>query len=57
MQVPSTDGGTLLKSLARIEPRLAKISGYQCKLTEKSGKPLSRFFPKDFSSDVKDKIV
>ena len=50
MQVPSTADGRLLKGLARIEPRLAKISGYQCKLIEKGGMPLSRMFYKDFSS-------
>ena len=50
MQVPSTADGRLLKGLARIEPRLAKISGYQCKLIEKGGMPLSRMFSKDFSS-------
>ena len=45
MQVPSSSGGRLLKMLAKAEPRLAKLTGYQTKYTEKSGRALSKFFP------------
>ena len=37
MQVPSSKGSRLLRALAKAEPRIAKSTGYQCKLTEKSG--------------------
>ena len=50
MQVPNSPGGQLINMLAKAEPRLAKASGYQIKLVEKSGKPLSYLFPKNFSS-------
>ena len=50
IQVPSSLNMRLLKGLAKIEPRLAKISEYQCKIVEKGGKPFSRLFSKDFSS-------
>ena len=33
-----------------MEPRLAKTTNYHVKLVEKSGKPLSKLFSKDFSS-------
>ena len=46
LQVPRSKGSRLLKELARVEPRLSKTSGYLVKLTEKSGKPLSKMFPK-----------
>ena len=49
MQVPSSSDGRLLKALASIDPRLAKCSNYQVKLVERSGKPLSWLFSKDFS--------
>ena len=50
MQVPSTSGGRLLSALAKIEPRVAKSTGYQCKLTEMSGKPLSKMFSTNLSN-------
>lgn len=50
LQVPNTANGQLLRSLAKIEHKLAKSTSYQVKLTEKSGKPLSKFFSLDFSS-------
>ena len=50
MQVPSTADGRLLKGLARIEPRLAKISGYQCKLIQKGGCLSRECFPKIFQA-------
>ena len=45
----SSEGGKLIKMLAKSEPKLARNSGYQVKLTEKSGKALSKFFSKDVS--------
>ena len=47
MQVPSSKNGRLLKMLARAEPRLAKVTGYQVKYVEKSGKQLTKFFTKE----------
>ena len=44
MMVPNTVNGMLLKLLARIEPKLAKTTGYQVKFCESSGKQLSRLF-------------
>ena len=34
-----------MKMLAKAEPRLPKLTGYQTKYTEKSGRALSKFFP------------
>ena len=50
LQVPRTRGGRLLREIARLEPRLAKATGYHVKLLEKSGRPLSKFFNKNTSS-------
>ena len=50
IQVPSSVNGRLTKRLARAEPRVAKLTGYQTKIVEKGGTPLSRMFPKNFSS-------
>ena len=50
MQVPSSKNSRLLKELARIEPRVAKTSGYQAKLVEKSGRQLSKMFIKDLGA-------
>ena len=47
MQVPSTKDSRLLKMLAKAEPRLAKISKYQVKYVEKSGKQLTKYFNKE----------
>ena len=47
MHVPSTGGGRLIKLLSKAEPRIAKASGYQVKMVECSGKPLSNFFSKN----------
>ena len=49
MQVPSSRNGRLLKMLARAEPRLAKVTGYQVKYVEKSGKKLTKYFKKEKS--------
>ena len=49
LQVPNSVNGQLLKSLAKAEPRIAKLTGYQVKMTEKSGKSLSKFFNKSFN--------
>ena len=46
MKVPSTKNGRLIKALSRSEPRLAKVTGYQTKYVESSGRALSKFFPK-----------
>ena len=47
LQVQNSKGGRLLKELAKIEPRLAKSTGYQVKLVEKGGRPLSHLFNKN----------
>ena len=47
MSVPSTKDGRLIKMLARAEPRIAKVTKYQVKYAEKSGRQLSKFFPKE----------
>ena len=51
LKVPSSSGGRLIKALAEIEPRVARSSGYQVKLVEKSGKPLSHYYPQGVSKD------
>ena len=48
-KVPSTKGGRLLKMLSKAEPRIAKICGYQLKMVEGSGRPLSNMFSKTFT--------
>ena len=48
LQVPSSKGSMLLKSLAKIEPRLARTTGYNTKLVEKSGVQLVRLFDRVF---------
>ena len=50
MQVPCSEDPKLFKMLAKAEPRLAKLTRYQVKYVERSGKPLKKFFVKDFSS-------
>ena len=50
LQVPDTKGGRLLKEICKIEPRLAKTSGYQRKIVEKGGRPLSNIFSRNVSS-------
>ena len=52
MYVPSTKDGRLLKMLARAEPRISKITGYQVKYIEKPGKKLSKFFSREKSENV-----
>ena len=52
MYVPSSKGGRLLKMLAKAEPRIAKLTGYQVKYIEKPGKRLSKFFSKEKSENV-----
>ena len=44
LQIPSSKDSKLMKEIARIEPRLAKTTGYHIKLVERSGKPLSNLF-------------
>ena len=50
MQVPSSLNSRLLNGLARAEYRVAKVTGYQCKMVEKGGKLLSNFFSKQLSN-------
>ena len=47
MHVPSSKDGRLVKMLAKAEPRIAKITGYQVKFIEKSGRKLSSLFNVD----------
>ena len=49
LQVPSSKDSRLLRALSRVEPRLAKTTKFHVKLVEKSGRPLARMFPTDFS--------
>ena len=49
LQIPSSKDSRLMKEIARIEPRLAKTTGYHIKLVERSGKPLSNLFSKNLS--------
>ena len=48
LQVPSTKDSILLKELVKIEPRLAKATGYNTKIVEKSGVQLARCFDRIF---------
>ena len=48
IQVPSTKNGILVKNLARLEPSLARATGYNTKIVENSGVQLSRLFDKVF---------
>ena len=48
IQVPNTKNGILLKGLARLERTLAKATGYNIKIIEKSGTQLSRIFDRVF---------
>ena len=47
MHVPSTKDSRLLKMLVKAEPRIAKISQYQVKYVERSGKQLTKCFNKE----------
>ena len=48
MQVPSSEGGRLLKDLVKLESSLARITNYNVKYVEKSGIPLARMFQRVF---------
>ena len=48
LQVPNSKDSKLLRELARIEPKLAKLTKYSTKLVEKSGIPLVRLFSRTF---------
>ena len=52
MQVPSTEGGLLLQKLVTEEDRLAKLTGYNVKIVERSGVQLVRMFQRVFSPAV-----
>ena len=49
LKVPSSRDGRLHNALGNVEYSQARNTGYQVKLVEKSGKPLSNLFPKDLS--------
>ena len=51
MHVPSSKDSRLLKMLAKSEPRLAKVTGYQVKYVEMSGRQLSKYFQKERSEN------
>ena len=44
LQVPNTHGSALLREIAKVEPRMARASGYSAKLVERSGVQLGRMF-------------
>ena len=48
LQVPNSNNAALVKELARLEPKLAKLTKYSVKLVEKSGIPLARLFNRTF---------
>ena len=49
LQVPNTANGELIRRLIGVEFRLAKMSGYNVKLVERSGTQLSRLFQRVFT--------
>ena len=50
LQIQNSKGSKLLREVAKIEPRLAKFTGYHIKLVERGGKPLSNMFNKSIST-------
>ena len=52
MQVPNTRNARLLNMLVRLEPEMAKVSGFHVKLVESSGVPLSRLFQRTPSRHI-----
>ena len=52
MYVPSSRDGRLLRMLAKAEPRLSKVTGYQVKYIEKPGRKLNKFFSKEKNDNV-----
>ena len=51
VQVPSTKDAKLLKALIKLETKLAGITGYNVKITEKPGIPLARLFQRTYSPE------
>ena len=51
LQVPSSKKSRLLNEIARIEPKLAKATGYSVKLTEKSGIQIVKLFNRVVTPD------
>ena len=51
VQVANTEGSILLNSLAKKEPKIAKITGYNVKIVERSGIKLIRLFNRTTSPD------
>jgi len=49
LQVPNSQNGKLFRMLAHAEPRIAKLTVYQAKMTEMSGKSLSKMLSKFFN--------
>ena len=54
MQVPSSKGSRLMNRLVKQEPKIAKMTGYQTKITEKSGVQLARLFMRVTAPNVCD---
>ena len=52
VQVPSTEGGLLLQRLVAEEDRIARLTGYNVKIVERSGTQLVRLFQRVFSPAV-----
>ena len=50
IQVPSTKGARLFNGLVKLEDSLANLTGYNVKITEKSGIQLARLFPRNKQS-------
>ena len=44
LQIPNTVGSVLMREIARVEPRLARATGYSTKLIKKGGIQLGRLF-------------
>ena len=49
LQVPSSRNSRLFREIAKIEPRLTKMTGYQVKLVEKSGRSLAKMLSPNMS--------
>ena len=44
VQIPNTEEARLLKNLLRVEPSLARMTGYAVKIVEQAGIQLNRLF-------------
>ena len=52
LQCPSSKDSRLVRALAKVEPRLARSTGYQVKITEQGGKPLAKMFSTNLTSGL-----